>query len=122
MNRKLKTGHGMLTIGLFVVGAILLVLFDSPWTIAGGIALLIAETISGIGLIASPFTAMLTSRVDVGDWFARHGLFAVPNGTSATAQATLVGEEPLPAAGHLAGTTAMARAFVARPIGPAVRP
>ncbi|WP_236626776.1 glucans biosynthesis glucosyltransferase MdoH [Sphingomonas sp. MM-1] len=75
-----------------------------------------------IGLIASPFTAMLTSRVDVGDWFARHGLFAVPNGTSATAQATLVGEEPLPAAGHLAGTTAMARAFVARPIGPAVRP
>jgi len=65
VNQRLKTRHGLLTIGLFGAGAILLVLFDSPWTIAGGIALLIAATISGIGLIASP--GFLEADLDGGD-------------------------------------------------------
>nr|WP_245843045.1 glucans biosynthesis glucosyltransferase MdoH [Sphingomonas laterariae] len=63
-----------------------------------------------VGLIGAPLTAMLTSRADVGDWFASKGLFAVPQGPNPSR------------APALAPASVMARLFVRRPIGPPVRP
>ena len=63
------------------------------------------------GLIVSPFTAMLTSRIDIGDWFAGKGLFAVPNEPAERIGAGITGSK-----------SAMALAFRSRPVGPAARP
>ncbi|WP_380872731.1 glucans biosynthesis glucosyltransferase MdoH [Sphingomonas sp. DBB INV C78] len=60
------------------------------------------------GLLASPLTALITSRADVGDWLASRGLFLAPGAVTPPA-----GSER---------STLMASVFVRRPIGPAVRP
>jgi len=61
-----------------------------------------------LGLLASPLTAMMSSRVDVGSWFADRGLFNVPDGVAATSRADTHTVDPV------GGRVSMARALMER--------
>ncbi|ARS26665.1 glucans biosynthesis glucosyltransferase MdoH [Sphingomonas sp. KC8] len=87
------------------IGAVLLI----PFFIGAGGAIWTVPV--AIGLVLSPFTAMLTSRIDIGDWFAGKGLFAVWNGPATSVNAV-----------YPAGKAAMELAFMRRAAGPATRP
>lgn len=61
-----------------------------------------------LGLLAAPLTAMFSSRVDVGDWFAARGLFNVPDAAAGKARADTHTIDPAGA------RPSMARAFAER--------
>lgn len=66
-----------------------------------------------LGLLASPLTAMMSSRIDVGSWFADRGLFNVPDSVAEKSRPDVHSIDPA-AAPATGGRISMARGLADR--------